>query len=511
MLYKLAPQKSAYENFLVTAKVVNLTNASLLSAVVLLAATHANGQQPQPTYPTNNAAPGPYEGAAFPPPDPRVPQTTQPAGVESLPQPQASQPPGVMQGSGYGPPPGTVPSPGSLQPPLMAQQPAWTPPVWAPPAQPQPMLVSPFQVPTRFWFRTDLLLWWTKSGPMPSPLATMGSPNDAIPGALGQPGTQVIYGGDSVNFGVVSGLRLESGYWLDANQTFAIEGEYFFLGRQFSGFSAFSDDFGSPLIARPVINAQTGSEGSYVDSVPGNIAGGLDVFNSSQLQGWAINGLWNFVQSDQFSLGGLLGFRYLNLNETLEIQDQLSGASDGSLTFGGQPISAFESLSDLDHFRTTNNFYGGMLGLRMNWTPGRWVINAATKLSLGTTQERAVIQGSTTLYDAFGGTEAVLPGGVLATTANIGNHYRSPFAVAPEASLNIGYRVTPWMTVRVGYSFLYMSNVLRPGNQVSRVVSPNLVPSDTGYGTGGPNQPVFQFHSSSYWAQGMNLGLEFRF
>lgn len=492
-------------------KSVSYLNKILLTAVLLLAARQAFGQQPQPSYPTNGSASGPWQGAAFPPPDPRLPQTTQPADGDSLPPPQANQPPAIMQPSGYVPLPGAMPSPGSTSPPLMAQQPDWTPPVWEPQVQPQPVLVSPFQVPTRFWFRTDLLLWWTKSGPMPAPLATMGSPNDAIPGALGQPGTQVIYGGDSVNFGIISGLRLESGFWLDANQTFGVEGEYFFLGKQISGFSAFSDDFGNPLIARPVINAQTGSEGAYVDSVPGNIAGGLNVFNSSQLQGWAIDGLWNFARSDQFSLGGLLGFRYLNLNESLVIQDQLSGASDGSLTFGGQPISASESLADLDRFRTTNNFYGGLLGLRMAWTPGRWVINGAAKLSLGTTQERAVVQGATTLYDAFGGTEAVLPGGVLATAANIGNHYRSPFAVAPEMNFNVGFRVTPWMTVRVGYSFLYLSNVLRPGDQVSRVVSPNLVPSDSGYGAAGPNQPIYQFHASSYWAQGMNLGLDFHF
>ncbi|HUY33229.1 MAG TPA: BBP7 family outer membrane beta-barrel protein [Pirellulales bacterium] len=369
---------------------------------------------------------------------------------------------------------------------------------------------SPFQVPTRFWFRTEVLLWWTKAGPMPSPLATLGSPNDAVPGALGQPGTQTIYGGDSVNFGAFTGLRLQSGFWLDPDQTFAIEGEYFLLGRQFSGFSAFSDGFGNPLIARPVVNAQTGNEGAYVDSLPGNVAGGINVFNSSALQGWEINGLWNFVQSDQLRLGGMLGFRYLNLSESLEVQDQLSGATTGALTFAGQPISPDESLADFDRFRATNNFYGGLLGARLTWSSGRWVINAAAKMSLGTNQERTIVQGATTLYNSFG-TAAVLPGGVLATTANIGNYYRSPFAVAPEANFTLGFMVTPRMMVRVGYSFLYLSNVLRPGNQVNRVASPNLVPSDVGYGAAGPNQPGYQFHASSYWAQGLNVGLEFRF
>jgi hypothetical protein len=56
-----------------------------------------------------------------------------------------------------------------------------------------------------------------------------------------------------------------------------------------------------------------------------------------------------------------------------------------------------------------------------------------------------------------------------------------------------------------------LSNVARPGNQVNRVTSANLIPSDASYGTSGPNQPAFQFHTSSYWAQGLNLGLDFRF
>ena len=67
------------------------------------------------------------------------------------------------------------------------------------------------------------------------------------------------------------------------------------------------------------------------------------------------------------------------------------------------------------------------------------------------------------------------------------------------------------MSFRLGYTFLYLSNVLRPGNQISRVASPTLVPTDASYGMGGPNLPGNQFHMSSYWAQGVNFGTEYRF
>jgi hypothetical protein len=81
----------------------------------------------------------------------------------------------------------------------------------------------------------------------------------------------------------------------------------------------------------------------------------------------------------------------------------------------------------------------------------------------------------------------------------------------PEAGLNLGFHLSPRTVMRFGYTFVYWSNVLRPGDQISRVVSPSLVPTDPNYGTGGPNQPAYQFHAASYWAQGLNFGLEFNF
>ena len=41
------------------------------------------------------------------------------------------------------------------------------------------------------------------------------------------------------------------------------------------------------------------------------------------------------------------------------------------------------------------------------------------------------------------GAASAATGGVLATTANIGNYYRSAFAVAPEGNLNIAFQLNP--------------------------------------------------------------------
>ncbi|HKI30681.1 MAG TPA: hypothetical protein VKA46_02230 [Gemmataceae bacterium] len=51
----------------------------------------------------------------------------------------------------------------------------------------------------RFWGGADSLLWWVKDGPLPLPLVTTGNPSDPHPGALGQPGTHVLFGDHSLD------------------------------------------------------------------------------------------------------------------------------------------------------------------------------------------------------------------------------------------------------------------------------------------------------------------------
>ena len=45
-------------------------------------------------------------------------------------------------------------------------------------------------------------------------------------------------------------------------------------------------------------------------------------------------------------------------------------------------------------------------------------------------------------------------GGVFAQPSNIGHHQRDRFAVVPEAALKVGYRLTSWASLFVGYTFL---------------------------------------------------------
>src|SRR5262249_11974756 len=82
----------------------------------------------------------------------------------------------------------------------------------------------------RFWGSIDYLAWWIKDAPAP-PLVTIGSPNDFVPGAIGQPGT-VVVGGSHIDYDTFSGVRFNSGMWFNDCQTRGMESSVFFLGQE---------------------------------------------------------------------------------------------------------------------------------------------------------------------------------------------------------------------------------------------------------------------------------------
>ena len=72
-------------------------------------------------------------------------------------------------------------------------------------------MYAPLQ--NRLYGSADYLLWWTKGDHLP-PLVTTADPGTALTpttGALGQPTTRVLFGGDDVNDSARSGVRLTLG------------------------------------------------------------------------------------------------------------------------------------------------------------------------------------------------------------------------------------------------------------------------------------------------------------
>ena len=59
---------------------------------------------------------------------------------------------------------------------------------------------------------------------------------------------------------------------------------------------------------------------------------------------------------------------------------------------------------------------------------------------------------------------------------SIGIYDRDQFAVIPEFNLNVGYQLAGHLRGRVGYTFIYWTNVLRATEQIDTVINPTQFP-----------------------------------
>ena len=368
--------------------------------------------------------------------------------------------------------------------------------------------------PGRFWVGAEYLYWWTREMRVP-PLVTSGTPTTGglIPGALGVPGTTVLLSGELENHGQ-SGGRFYGGFWLDECQTKGIEADYLFLGTRRNTFLAGGTGApGSAIIARPFLDIPptggTPFQNSEAVAFPGAAAGTISVTNRSRLQGVGANGICNLCCCGDccggYRVDALAGFRWMQLDESITIVENISPTTTAT---GFPPGSR---VTVIDQFSTKNDFYGGQLGLQGEWRRARFFLNGRVLVGLGDTHEQATINGSTTITLASG-TATTAPGGLLAQPTNIGTHSRDVFSVIPEVGFNVGYQVTPHVRAYVGYTFLYWSDVVRPGDVIDVGVNPTQLPTSAGAGhLIGPARPAFQFRDSDFWAQGINVGAEFRF
>jgi hypothetical protein len=381
-----------------------------------------------------------------------------------------------------------------------------------PPPQPDscPPPEEPESPANRAWFSADYLMWWTKDGPLPTPLLTTGSPSATIIGGLTQPGTAVLFGGSDQSYGLSSGLRFDIGLWLDEERRWGLDAGLFLLEQRSTGLGVSSSTTGSPVLAQPLINATTGQEFTEVIALPGLIAGAAAITTHSRLQGWEINGLANLFRTERLAFDVLVGFRAVKLDEDVTDLSTFSPLVPSLLTFSGQPVSTGSRLSTYDSFQAQNKFYGLQVGARAEWNAGPLTVSALAKFALGGEQELVRVVGESGLSEP-GAMPVAVPGGVLAVASNIGRHFRDEFAVLPEVGLQVRYRISTHLEARFGYSLLYLSSVARPGDQFNRTVDPSLVPTDPAFRTGGVTPSAFQIRSSDYWAQGLNFGLALRF
>ncbi len=364
--------------------------------------------------------------------------------------------------------------------------------------------------PSRVWAEADYLLWWIKSGPLPPPILTTGPLTSG--GVPNTEGTSVLLGSNAINYEALNGGRFAVGSWLGARGIFGFEAGGFYLSPESSDYTRTSDGSGSPLLVRPLVNAVNGVETPFVVAAPGSFDGRFDFSSSSRLWGFEANTYTNLIRQGQTGLDLLVGFRYLDLSESIDMSTLSTPLPGGIAFFAGNPVLGPSSIAVNDSFATRNQFYGGQIGGRARVQSGRLLLDVTGKVAVGGVHQTARAAGSTTLLNPDGSVAARANGGLLALPSNIGRRFDNDTAFVPEIGVKLGFQVTQRLNANVGYTLIYIDNVARPGDQINRAVNLLQVPTNTTYAPQlGPGLPVLPLNDSRFWAQGLSLGLAYRY
>jgi hypothetical protein len=356
----------------------------------------------------------------------------------------------------------------------------------------------------RVWVSADYLLWWVRHDHVP-PLVTISPPG--FSGVL--PGAGVLIGGSDLDRDVFSGFRMDLGFWLNERRSLALETDFFFLGRGSQELAVGGPNPSPPVsIWRPVATQFIPVGNPRPDAIPlsapGPSLGALTASESSRQWGIEENVVTRVSACGTHCLDCFAGLRFVALDEGLRINDYRYLPFSPTI----EPLSAIT-----DEFGIHNRFYGGQIGVRTEYSWGRLFANAKAALALGDSAETVRING-TTAFTPVGQAVVAQSGGILATPSNIGRYDRNVLSFIPEVGFNLGYQVTPHLRAHLGYTLLYWSDVVRPGEQVDLVINPTqptMIPPTLNRPTPQGTRPAALFRTADFWDQGMNFGLEFRF
>lgn len=363
----------------------------------------------------------------------------------------------------------------------------------AAPAQTAPM---PTESDSRWSLSAEALFATLKASPTPVPIVTDNY--------FDAPDVHVLLGGGTVDTNVNAGVRVTGTYRID-NRMGVELGGFYLPSRSTSASVSSTGQPGSVDLLLPFYDVSIHQENVTELSYWPDYRGSAQARFSNSLGGGEVNVTWSLSPKGGFRLDLLGGVRFLQLRESYTVTT--------SSPFN--PPNPADIWNTTDAFDARNRFYGLQVGARAVFERGPWVGSVAGKVAFGTMQQRLSINGflETNDFTNYGPTQ-IFPGGYFALPSNSGNHTRNVFATVPEATLNMGYRLTPEATVFVGYSLLRASNVVRPGEQIDRNVNPL---QSVSYGNDppaqpvGPAQPTFTFATTDFWARTLNVGFAYRF
>ncbi len=351
----------------------------------------------------------------------------------------------------------------------------------------------------RLWGQVDYMMTWTKGRHLP-PLVTTG--NQAGRGRLGEPGTEILFGGEAVGEDIRTGGRFGLGVWLDPCQNIGIGGRFFLTENDWVPFSDSSQN--TPMLARPFFDTNPLEDTQSVLRVADPwrvpvLEGRVDATATNEVHNLDAYFRLGLYQCGERRLDLLTGYQYSEIRDGLAIRHR--------------SVDAFSQFIFEDEFRAENTFHGAAVGLSGEYEQGPLTLQLMSKIGFGNMRQRVRIAGQS-VVDDFDGGSSTFDGGLLALGSNLGTHTDAAFAVAPEAKVRLSYQVTPHWDVALGYSLLYWTNVALAGDQIETgplgaplVNSTQLWDGDLD----GPDNPSLpRIRDGGFWAQGMTFGVTFQ-
>lgn len=358
-------------------------------------------------------------------------------------------------------------------------------------------LIDPrMQRPLRWQIDAGYTFLWFHPGNYP-PLATTGNIADRLPGAIGMPGTVVL--STKPEPGPSSAFHTTVTYWVRDPEALSLTGTFFVMEQRTVNQTFNSDVNGNPLLARPYFDAPTRQEFADIRAFRNIFKGSMSDNFTTRVMGSDINLNWHSSNNyDGAHVVFLIGGRWLQLQERYSSFDKLEDVR-------GVALSATIS----DTFATYNNFYGGQVGAHWVYRLSRFQFDLSGKVAVGRTYQTIKVEGQTVVTNLTT-TQAISDNfGLYSQPSNIGQYKSIHTSVLPEFEAKFSVDLTERLRFNVGYTFMWINNVVRPGDQMDRNI--NDQPLNAGRGAAPFVPPPPQFRQSNFYGHFLNVGLEFMF
>gem|GEM_PF-1094861 len=344
-----------------------------------------------------------------------------------------------------------------------------------------------------YWMRAELLLWFPEARTTPP----MGVSADAgqLP-LLGSPTAMPL--GESYGNNLVAGFRGDVGRYF-ADGLFGIGGRVWVLGSDDDSLHMGGDgsdrSFGVPFFnTNPDRVGEDAILVGFDNGAGTRFVGDAAITNELNIVAAELYGRLLHGSSKRHRFEFLGGYSHFN------IHDQFS------LDLNTVELPRGERTIFRDRFDARNEFHGGQIGSELSLTRGRWLASALTKVHLGNMNQRLAVEGFSSQEVIGGGAPVISDQGLFARGDVRGVQERDTFAFAPEMNLRLGYQFRKHVSLHVGYSFIYWSDVALTTDQIDR----NVFIDQGNLGNSGPDKYT-TLKSDGLWVQGIDLGATLTF